>query len=241
MPALSLNAVSLSETSNPRRELLQRCAVFRGLSDTVLGELALASQPTRLERKRARTGMLRGLFVVGAGRARLVRTIGSRIVTLHYVGPGEVYGEGFLSDESEDVELLVLGELDALRVPLTSMQRLVEEHPSVALALLHVQNTRRRQVEERLTAVLTRTVEARVADFVAQAAERHGIPESRGVLIGEKFTHIEIAEYVGATRETVTLVLGVLKRDGIIDTDHRRIVVRDAAGLRQRATATAAP
>ena len=86
-----------------------------------------------------------------------------------------------------------------------------------------------------------RTVEARVADFVAQAAERHGIPESRGVLIGEKFTHIEIAEYVGATRETVTLVLGVLKRDGIIDTDHRRIVVRDAAGLRQRATATAAP
>ena len=135
----------------------------------------------------------------------------------------------------------MLGELDALRVPLTTMQRLIEEHTSVALALLHVQNTRRRQVEERLTAVLTRTVEARVADFVAQAAERHGIPESRGVLIGEKFTHIEIAEYVGATRETVTLVLGVLKRDGIIDTDHRRIVVRDAAGLRQRATATAAP
>ena len=73
MPALSLNAVSLSETPNPRRELLQRCAVFRGLPDTVLSELALASQPTRMERKRARTGMLRGLFVVGAGRAEPLR------------------------------------------------------------------------------------------------------------------------------------------------------------------------
>jgi CRP-like cAMP-binding protein len=207
----------------------------------VLTELALASQPTRLERKRARTGMLRGLFVVGAGRARLVKTVGTRVVTLHYVGVGDVYGEGFLSDEAEDFELLVLGDMDALRVPLDVLERLVAEQPSVARALLEVQNARRRQVEERLTDFLTRTVEARVASFVQQVAARHGVPESRGVLVGEKFTHIEIAEYVGATRETVTLVLGVLKRDGILDTDHRRIVVLDAQGLAQRASATTSP
>ena len=221
--------------------MLLRCPVFQGVTEPTLSEVALSCQPTRLERRRARTGMLRGLFVVGAGRARLVRTVGSRVVTLHYVGPTDVYGEGFLSDEDEDFELLVLGELDALRVPLDVMRRLVDQEPSVASRLLDIQNARRRQVEERLTSLLSRTVEARVADFVRKAASRHGIPESRGVLIGEKFTHIEIAEYVGATRETVTLVLGVLKRDGLIDTDHRRIVVLDALGLEQRAAATTNP
>ncbi|MCB9659290.1 MAG: Crp/Fnr family transcriptional regulator [Polyangiales bacterium] len=230
-----------SEPLNPRRDLLRRCAVFAGLPDVALSEVALASQPTRLERKRARTGMLRGLFVVGAGRARLARTVGTRVVTLHYVGPGDVYGEGFLSDEADDLELLVLSDMDTLRVPLTVVQRLVDQEPSVARALLDVQNRRRRQLEARLTDFLTRTVEARVAAFIQQVAGRHGIPESRGVLVGEKFTHVEIAEFVGATRETVTLVLGVLKRDGIIDTDHRRLVVLDAEGLALRASATAGP
>ena len=77
-----------SEPLNPRRDLLRRCAVFAGLPDVALSEVALASQPTRLERKRARTGMLRGLFVVGAGRARLARTVGTRVVTLHYADGG---------------------------------------------------------------------------------------------------------------------------------------------------------
>lgn len=235
------SAITFTKSPNPRRDVLLRCPVFRGVTEPTLSEVALSCQPTRLERKRPRTGMLRGLFVVSAGRARLVRTVGTRVVTLHYVGPTDVYGEGFLSDEDEDFELLVLGELDALRVPLNVMQRLVEQEPSVASRLLDIQNARRRQVEERLTALLTTTVEARVADFVLKAAARHGIPESRGVLIGEKFTHIEIAEYVGATRETVTLVLGVLKRDGLIDTDHRRIVVLDAPALEQRASAVTGP
>ncbi|MBT8465593.1 MAG: helix-turn-helix domain-containing protein, partial [Deltaproteobacteria bacterium] len=46
--------------------------------------------------------------------------------------------------------------------------------------------------------------------------------------------HQEIASYVGSTRETVTLVLGAFKRAGLIDTDHRRVVIRDIAGLRKR-------
>jgi CRP-like cAMP-binding protein len=49
-----------------------------------------------------------------------------------------------------------------------------------------------------------------------------------------KFTHQEIASYVGSTRETVTLVLGAFKRSGVITTDHRRVVIRDIAGLRKR-------
>ena len=78
---------------------------------------------------------------------------------------------------------------------------------------------------------------ARVARAIAlahdllDAANRYGVPDSRGVLIGIKYTHQEIADYVGSTRETVTLTLGELKRRNLVLFDHRRIVVRDAEAL----------
>jgi CRP/FNR family transcriptional regulator, cyclic AMP receptor protein len=50
-------------------------------------------------------------------------------------------------------------------------------------------------------------------------------------LIGVKYTHQEIADYVGSTRETVTLTLGELRRKNLVLFDHRRIVVRDLDAL----------
>ena len=92
---------------------------------------------------------------------------------------------------------------------------------------------RRLQAERRIESLLSRTVESRVAEFLMDAAERHGIPESRGTLIGVKYTHQEIADYVGSTRETVTLTLGDLRRRDLILFDHRRVVVVDPAALRR--------
>ena len=94
---------------------------------------------------------------------------------------------------------------------------------------------RRMEAERRIEALLSRTVESRVADFLLRAAESHGIQESRGRLIGVKFTHQEIANYVGSTRETVTLTLGDMKRRGLILFDHRRVVVQDEEALRKLA------
>lgn len=46
-----------------------------------------------------------------------------------------------------------------------------------------------------------------------------------------KYTHQEIADYVGSTRETVTLTLGELKRRELLLFDHRRIVLTQAKEL----------
>jgi CRP-like cAMP-binding protein len=91
---------------------------------------------------------------------------------------------------------------------------------------------RRIQAERRVESLLSRTVESRVAEFLVDASERHGIPESRGVLIGVKYTHQEIADYVGSTRETVTLTLGDLRRRELLVFDHRRIVLTDPDAIR---------
>jgi CRP-like cAMP-binding protein len=104
-------------------------------------------------------------------------------------------------------------------------------HPTFAVAMLQLMLERRLQAERRIESLLSRSVESRVAEFLLDASERHGIPDSRGVLIAVRYTHQEIADYVGSTRETVTLTLGELRRRDVITFDHRRLVLLDARAL----------
>jgi CRP-like cAMP-binding protein len=113
------------------------------------------------------------------------------------------------------------------------VHHLLTRNPELARRLLRLMVERRLDTERRIESLLSRTVESRVAEFLLDAAQRHGIPDSRGLLIGVKYTHQEIADYVGSTRETVTLTLGDLRRKNLVLFDHRRIVVRDLEALHQ--------
>jgi CRP-like cAMP-binding protein len=157
-----------------------------------------------------------------------------RELTLEYLGPGDLVGDTAIWSAGLERRAIVVEQVEALRIPLAAVRHLLATHTALCSAMLMVVGQRRLTAEHRLHSLLSRTVESRVAEFLVMAAERHGIPDSRGTLIGVKFTHQEIASYVGSTRETVTLVLGDFKRAGIVTTDHRRVVVRDPAGLRAR-------
>jgi len=228
--------MTVSDTFDSRKHrILGRSELFAGLSEPVRVEVMRHSTIVRVERRRSLTRPQdRALFLVGSGRVRLVRRVDGREITLGYRGPGDLLGEESLFDPELAVETIAQEQVEALRVPLTIVRRLIETHPAFALAMTSLVGQRCLRAEARVQALLTRSVESRVAQFILEASERHGIPDSRGMLIGVKFTHQEMASYVGSTRETVTLILGDLKRAGLIETDHRRIVVTDSAGLRGR-------
>lgn len=226
----------MSDAFDARKQrILARSDLFAGLSEPVRVEVMRHSTIVRVERRRSLTRPQdRALFLIGSGRVRVIRRVEGREITLGYRGAGELLGEESLFEPDLPIETLVHEQVEALRVPLTIVRRLMETHPAFAIQLTGLVGQRCLKAEARVQALLTRSVESRVAQFVLEAADRHGIPDSRGMLIGVKFTHQEMASYVGSTRETVTLILGELKRAGLIETDHRRIVVTDAQGLRAR-------
>ncbi len=61
-----------------------------------------------------------------------------------------------------------------------------------------------------------------------------GATSPRRQVIAAPFTHADIALLIGSTRETVTLLLGKLKRSGLIAFERRRVVIRDRAALERR-------
>ena len=225
-----------ADATERKVRILRRSAVFARWNEGDLRRLAQSAGLQRTNRRRSLQNQpdKRSVFVLGSGRVRVVRTGHPRAVTIGYFGPGDVVGETALIQEADPVELLAIDQVEALRLSLDTAQRLLEENATFASELVHLMGKRRQSAERRMEAFLTRTVESRVAEFLLETAERYGVPDSRGVLIGVRFTHQEVASYVGSTRETVTVILAGFKRDQLVITDHRRIIVSDPKKLAGR-------
>lgn len=175
-------------------------------------------------------------LVLGRGRVRMERDAGSgRVVPLGYRGSGEVLGEACLGHAREQAEnATAMEETEIVKIPLPALDELLATDPSLSSALLGVLLARQREAEDRIESLLFRNVEGRVVEFLLKAAERWGVPSPKGTLISAPITHLEIAQSIGSTRETVTLTLGALRREGLLDVAGRRLIVKNREGLQAR-------
>lgn len=209
-------------------------------SDALLGVATLE----RLPRRHAiitQGEPTRSLLLIGSGRVKVERLRGDRAVSLGHRGPGHMLGETALAGAPAATESAsVIDDVEALAIPLAPLrQRLATDAPLRA-ALAAAIAKHHRELEQRLMGLLLHGVEARLAAFLLDAGARWGRAHPEGELVTAPFTHAEIALLIGSTRETVTLVLGKLKREGLIGFDRRRVVIRDRAQLAVRAAAPAA-
>jgi hypothetical protein len=61
-------------------------------------------------------------------------------------------------------------------------------------------------------------LDQRVLGILALLAEQFGKPHARGVLVDVRITHTQLATAVGATRSTITRILGDLRTRGMLDS-----------------------
>jgi CRP-like cAMP-binding protein len=232
-----------SSAASGKLQILARSA-FAALPapsrDALLGMSTLA----RLPRRRAL--VVQGeppetLFVLGSGRVKVERRSGERQVSLGHRGPGHLVGETALAGaEALTESASVLDDAEALAVPVVPLRAALDGDAPLRHAVAAAILRQFRETEQRLMGLLLHGVEVRLAAFLVDAGERWGRTHPDGELVSAPFTHAEIAQLIGSTRETVTLVLGRLRRDGLIAFDHRRVVIRDRARLAARAEAAAA-
>jgi len=174
------------------------------------------------------------LYLIVAGRVR-VEKITPSLSAVHLAtrGPGDHFGEMALLDEKPRVanvttetecDLLVLRREDFLRCLVTS--------PELALGIIGSLVTRLRQAAEQSATSETLDVMGRLAVFLLEAAS-NGIkePDGSGIRLA-RVTDEEIAERIGATRESVNRRLSRLKDMGIVRRAGRDLVVVKRQKLR---------
>ena len=227
------NAKSRIQRTLRQSPMFERAS--RGTRDAVVEAAIIEVLPgeTRIIEQDANASTL---VVLGRGRARLERaTTEGRNVPLGYRGSGDVLGESCLGKSRKHTESAsAMEEAEGVRIPLDLVLQLMSTDASLGASVVAMLLDRQRQIEDRIESMLFRNVEGRLVEFLLQAADRWGVPTPRGTLVSAPITHLEIAQSIGSTRETVTLTLGALRREGLLDVAGRRLIVRDRDALAKR-------
>ena len=215
--------------------------IFEGLNDADLAEL-----DDRFAMASFRKGELiyspydRGeaLFVIESGRVRLFRSASDgRQVTLAMLDPGSSFGQiSVLDDLMHDAYAETMADSVVRVLRVSDLERAIAQHPRVALNLMRSLSERLRTAEDQIESLAFRPVPARLAAKLLELMDRYGRVTPTGIRIDERFTHMQLAEMIGTSRETLTKVLNELRDEGLIDVRERLVWVLDADRLERLKT-----
>jgi CRP/FNR family cyclic AMP-dependent transcriptional regulator len=219
---------------------LANTPLFAALDDDAAAALRSCMNETKVAR--GRTLFNEGdpgdkLYVVTAGKIKLGRTAADgRENLLAVLGPGEMFGELSLFDPGPrtatatavtDTTVLGLGHGD--------LQPWLTGRPEVASHLLGALAQRLRRTNEAMADLVFSDVPGRVAKALLDLARRFGVQAEDGLHVTHDLTQEELAQLVGASRETVNKALADFASRGFLRLEARAVVILDVERLSRRA------
>jgi CRP/FNR family cyclic AMP-dependent transcriptional regulator len=170
--------------------------------------------------------------VLSSGAARLVRPApAGRVLVVGLVEPGALFGRLPFADERPADHGEALGECCSLSIAAADLETLARVHPPLGEHLLRELAARVRAADDRLAALATQSVAARLAGALLELGERYGRVTPTGVRVDLRLTHTQLAELVVTTRETLTKVAGWLRSEQLVRLERRELWILDGQGL----------
>ncbi|WP_442505858.1 Crp/Fnr family transcriptional regulator [Novipirellula sp. SH528] len=167
------------------------------------------------------------VFLLASGLVKVCNlTNDGKQSILAFAEPGELFGELAIFDsEQRDEYVEAVEKSTVVMIPANELQELVAANHDVSIALTKMIGLRRHRVERRLKNLLFLSNRDRLIHLLLDLAEQFGIDDSDGIRLRIKLAHQEIANLMGSTRETVTILLGQLKSEGWVNVGRQRIVL----------------
>jgi len=177
------------------------------------------------------------LFVIEEGLVKQTRTNqgGDRII-LAMCGPGDVVGEealgGATSTYGADAEVLAPANL--YRIPRETLNRMLHQDAEFASLLIDFLLKRRQTLAEKVELLCLHDVEYRILFYLAELSSLvRPATDSTGYHV--PITQSELADLIGATRETTSTTLNQLEKRGLLKLS-RRLLTIPSPGLLRSAT-----
>lgn len=177
------------------------------------------------------------LYVIRTGKVKMGRrSSDGRENLLAVLGPGEMFGELSLFDPGPRTATAT-GVSDAVVMELGHTELVVwlERNPTVATHLLAALGRRLRRTNEALADLVFSDVPGRVAKALLDLSTRFGQQTDEGIRVAHDLTQEELAQLVGASRETVNKALADFAARKWVRREGRAIVLLDLDRLERRA------
>lgn len=162
----------------------------------------------------------RGLYIVGAGLVRLVRTdYDGRDVVLDILVTGEIFGSAAGGTRAD----MPFAHTNAcvFHVSESDLGALLADYPGVAAHLFEMTSRRIATLHERLHELSGASVKTRVIETLKRLAWKVGTNTDEGVLLQVPLSREDLASLSGTTTETTSRVVSALQKHGYLKTGRR--------------------
>jgi CRP-like cAMP-binding protein len=221
-------------------EVLKRAPLFAGLEDEAATALSAAMGTIKLTKGEVlfHEGDAEDrLYVVITGKIKLGRSgSAGRENLLAVLGPGQMFGELSLFDpgpRSTTATAVTACEIRTLEHD--ELMDWLTGRPEVARGLLAQLAGRLRRANDVVADLVFSDVPGRVAKQLLELAKRFGDKRDDGIHVHHDLTQEELAQLVGASRETVNKALADFASRGWLRLEARAVVLLDVDRLRKRA------
>ena len=171
----------------------------------------------------------RGVYILRTGRAAVsISSSEGRVITLRMAQEGDVLGlNSVLRSSAYDATVKALEPCRTDFIPRGELMALMGSSQAGTQAILTILSHELNELTARTRSLLLpQTASARLAKLMLEWG-------TQSVRIDRVFTHEEIAQMIGSSRETVTRLMTTLSRGKIIEVTSDSFLIRDHAALQR--------
>ena len=221
-------------------EVLAQAGLFQGVAPEAAAALSEALE--HADYARGETVFSEGeegdtLYIVETGKVKIGRRAADgRENMLSVMGPSDMFGELSLFDPGpRTATATVITEARLASLAHSRLRPWINDRPEIAEQLLRVLARRLRRTNDALADLIFTDVPGRVAKQLLALSERFGSAEPDGLRVHHDLTQEELAQLVGASRETVNKALADFASRGWVRVDSRALTILDGERLARRA------
>ncbi|WP_378954330.1 Crp/Fnr family transcriptional regulator [Pelosinus sp. sgz500959] len=176
-----------------------------------------------------------GFYYVKTGKVKIIKlSADGREHIINILGPSEVFAEVLLFNKGPyPATAVALKESCVGIIRNSELEKIIINHPHVAMNIIQVMSKKLLFIQQKVNSLAFSDSYAKIAQTIELLSRRHGKETCRGLEIDAAITRLDIANLAGTTRETVSRVLSVIKKEKILEEDERRIIILDVNGLRR--------
>jgi CRP/FNR family transcriptional regulator len=178
-----------------------------------------------------------GIFVLCQGRVKLSScSADGKVVIMHIAKAGELLGTGeVIAGGNYETSAEAIEPVQANFIAKADFNRLLKTSPELAMKSIHQLSGRYMDSCEQLrTFVLAGSVADKLAQLLLSwSVDNRETADDDSVRFEMHFTHEEIAEMLGTSRETVTRILKEFRQRGLITLNRSDLRVNSIAALRR--------
>lgn len=205
---------------------LQNIELFSGLPKNALAELCRLMKQVSFKKNSViitQGEKTRSLFVITSGRLKVFANNEDGDQTIFtFMGAGDFFGELSLLDNApRSASVIAVEDSTGYSLDYHNFNTFLNDHPEVCQPLFKALTTRIRQMDNTICNLSSRDIYGRLIQILYKEAE----PQDNGKLITLRFTHQDLAEMIGSSREMVSRILTDLRKGGYISIEQKRIII----------------